>query len=425
MLDNIDDQDVQTGPVRTLLIEDNFDYAQLVKRKLSRATNAKFEVASAGSLSEGFQQLGSREFDLVLLDLNLPDSEEIDTFVKLHDRAPGIPIIVLTANDDETLALKCIQLGAEAYLVKNEIRSANLARSVLHSYRRFLISNRRQTEIMRDGEENYFRNALDSNADGIVIINNDGTVLYINPAAEYLFGRNEKELIGSQFGFPLVTGKKAEVNILHKSGLNIVVEMRLVQIEWLGDSAYMASLRDITEHKKNEEDLYNLSITDDLTGLHNRRGFHNRAERYLKSIARRNNAFLVVFVDLDGLKEINDTLGHLIGSQAIIDAADILRETFRESDIMARFGGDEFVVLAKGISKEGADFVRSRLQEDIEYFNKNERRPYRLSMSVGMQYYDPDNPSTIEELVNSADKLMYIDKKNKKTRSSLRSYSDS
>lgn len=423
MGDNLNDEDVTVGPVRTLVIEDNFDYAQLVERKLSRAKNATFEVVCAGSLSEGFRQLEIRDFDLVLLDLNLPDSEEIDTFVKLHHRVPKLPIIVLTANEDETLALKCIQLGAEAYLVKNEIMSANLARSVLHSYRRFMISRKKQTEILRDGEENYFRNALDSNADGIVVINTDGRVLYVNPAAEYLFGRNEKELIGSDLGFPLVTGKKTEVSIIHKSGFGVVVEMRLVQIEWLGESAYLASLRDVTDRKKTEEELYNLSITDDLTGLDNRRGFFSRAERYHQALNRSEKGFLVVFIDLDGLKAINDTLGHLIGSQAIIDTAEILRETFRDSDIMARFGGDEFVVLAKGISKEGADLVRTRLQEGIESFNMNERRPYKLSISIGIAHSDPG--ASIEELVNSADKLMYEDKQNKETRSSLRNYSDS
>lgn len=417
-MDYSKDEQITVGPVRTLVIEDNTDYAQLVERKLNRAKNATFEIVCAGSLSEGFRQLETRDFDLVLLDLNLPDSEEIDTFVKLHHRFPKLPIIILTANEDETLALKCIQLGAEAYLVKNEIMSANLARSVLHSYRRFMISRKKQTEILRDGEENYFRNALDSNADGIVIVNSDGIVLYVNPAAEHLFGRNEKELIGSDLGFPLVTGEKTEVSIVHKSGFDVVVEMRLVLIEWLGESAYLASLRDVTDRKKAEEELYNLSITDDLTGLHNRRGFFGRAERYHQTIKRKNKGFLIVFIDLDGLKQINDTYGHLIGSQALIDTAEVLRETFRDSDIMARFGGDEFVVLAKGISKENADLVRARLQEGVQSFNRNERRPYTLSISVGIAHNE--SGASIEELVNSADKLMYQDKQNKKTRSSLR-----
>lgn len=423
MMDHSSDEDVTVGPVRTLVIEDNFDYAQLVQRKLNRAQNATFEVVCASSLSEGFRQLESREFDLVLLDLNLPDSEEIDTFVKLHNRVSTLPIIILTANEDETLALKCIQLGAEAYLVKNEIMSVNLARSVLHTYRRFMISRKKQTELLRDGEENHFRNALDSNADGIVVIDTDGEVLYVNSAAEHLFGRNETELIGSEFGFPLLTGGKTEVGIIHKSGLNIVVEMRVVQIEWLGKPAYLASLRDVTDRKKAEEELYNLSITDDLTGLHNRRGFLSRAERYLQTLNRNHTNFLIVFVDLDGLKEINDTLGHLIGSQALIDTAEVVKETFRDSDITARFGGDEFVVLAKGISKEDADLVRAGLEECVESFNRNERRPYRLSISIGIEHNDP--AASIEELVSRADKRMYEDKRNKKTESSLRNYSDS
>lgn len=404
--------------IRVLLIEDEPNFAQLVIKRLNKSTSARFDVEWADCLSKALNLLNILKTDLVILDLNLPDSREADTFVSVQEHAPDTPIIILTAEDDETIALKLIQLGADSYMIKSETRNTNLGRHVLHSFRRFKVQNQRQKGPVDTEKGAQFRNALDKSADGIVITNNDGYVLYVNSAAEFLFGRNEKEMVGSQFGFPLVTEDKTEVNIIHKSGASIVMEMRIVMVEWQGEPAYLASLRDVTVRKKNEEMLYNLSITDDLTGLHNRRGFFNLAERYLAEAGHAAEFFLVLFIDLDGLKTINDTLGHLNGSQALIDTAEVIRETFRDSDILARFGGDEFVILVKNAQMDYAEILMRRLQKNAESYSRNEKRPYVLSLSVGAANYDPSKPSTIEDLVNNADRSMYTEKRTKHTRSS-------
>ncbi|MEQ9619616.1 MAG: diguanylate cyclase [Deltaproteobacteria bacterium] len=419
---NKEDDDLQNERIKVLLIEDNYDYAQLVKRKLQNSKRAKFEVEWADCLSKGLQQLKLNPIDLMLLDLSLPDSQEIDTLIRIQKHAPDIPVIIITATDDEAIAMKSIQMGARAYLIKSEMKSVNLARSILHAYHRFKFDSNQRDKAPDVGRVDLFRNVLDGNADGIVIINKEGYVQYVNTAAEILFGRNEEEMMGTNFGFPLATGKKTEVNIMHKSGVHIVMEMHVVQIEWHGETAYLASLRDVTERKKKEEKLYNLSITDDLTGLYNRRGFFSLAERHISTLNESHKGFLILFIDLDGLKEINDTLGHLIGSQALVDTGEILKETFRDSDIIARFGGDEFVILAKDTSENGADLIKRRMQKNIDSFQRNETRPYALSMSIGAAHYDPSKPATLENLVSIADELMYEDKQNKKTRSSKISF---
>lgn len=413
-----EDDELMNERIKVLLIEDNADYAQLVKRKLEKSKRAKFEVRLTDSLSKGLDQLKLNETDLVLLDLNLPDSKQIDTLASVQKHAPTLPVIIITATDDEAIAIKSIQMGAQAYLLKDEIKSINLARSILHSYRRFKFANARRERPPGVESVDLFRNVLDGNADGIVIVNKEGYVQYVNTAAEFLFGRNEEEMVGNNFGFPLATDKKAEVSIIHKSGARIIMEMHVVQIEWLGDTAYLASLRDVTERKKKEERLYSLSITDDLTGLYNRRGFFSLAERHVNTLDETDKGFLILFIDLDGLKEINDTLGHLIGSQSLVDTAEVLRETFRDSDIKARFGGDEFVILVKETSENGADLIKRRLRKNIDSFNKSETRPYALSMSVGAAHYNPSKPATLKELVDNADRLMYEDKQGKRTRSS-------
>jgi diguanylate cyclase (GGDEF)-like protein len=166
------------------------------------------------------------------------------------------------------------------------------------------------------------------------------------------------------------------------------------------------------EYKRTEEELLVLSLNDELTGLYNRRGFFTLAEQKLKAANRIKKGMLLLFADVDDLKVINDTFGHLEGDQALIDTANILKETFRESDIIARIGGDEFVILAIETSDSSAETLNIRLQANIKSHNTNERR-YKLSMRVGIVRHDFENRCTIAELLAQADKLMYEQKWNK------------
>jgi diguanylate cyclase (GGDEF)-like protein len=123
---------------------------------------------------------------------------------------------------------------------------------------------------------------------------------------------------------------------------------------------------------------------------------------------------LLFFADLDLLKRINDTLGHEEGDKALIEAAKIFRETFRTSDIIARLGEDEFAVLAIDIKEENPEVFTARLQQLMDTQNNIGNRKYKLSISVGCSYYDPENPCSIDELMARADKLMYEEKQKKK-----------
>ncbi|MEI7638924.1 MAG: GGDEF domain-containing protein [Syntrophus sp. (in: bacteria)] len=161
--------------------------------------------------------------------------------------------------------------------------------------------------------------------------------------------------------------------------------------------------------------LLNLSITDPLTGLHNRRGFLSLAVQQLKLSDRNKRRMQFYFADLDGLKWINDTLGHDEGDKALIEAAAVFKETFRTSDIIARLGGDEYAVLAVDINEANFEIFTARLQSLIDTRNNQENRTYRLSISIGCSYYDPEHPCSIDELMASADKLMYEQKQNKKS----------
>jgi two-component system cell cycle response regulator len=167
------------------------------------------------------------------------------------------------------------------------------------------------------------------------------------------------------------------------------------------------------QHVKLQERLRSMSVTDELTGLYNRRGFFTLAEQELRLAKRLRRSIFLFYVDIDNLKEINDQFGHVQGDMMILETADILRRTFRQSDTIARIGGDEFVIVLNGAKASDAEIVAIRLQKNLDEINETMKRGYRLSMSIGMSFYDPENPNSIDELLTEADKSMYEQKKYK------------
>jgi diguanylate cyclase (GGDEF)-like protein len=170
----------------------------------------------------------------------------------------------------------------------------------------------------------------------------------------------------------------------------------------------------LSKQKQLEAQLRTMSLTDDLTGLYNRRGFFTLAEQQLKMAKRLKRGVLLLYADIDNLKTINDTYGHSKGASAIIDTANILKSTYRESDIIARIGGDEFVAFPVGALEDNAEAITTRLKNNIDAHNKKNNRPYKLSVSIGIKECVPQSPYTLEDLINEADQLMYKQKKSKK-----------
>jgi len=178
-------------------------------------------------------------------------------------------------------------------------------------------------------------------------------------------------------------------------------------------NSLVRSIRYAIERHQLQAALRSLSLVDDLTGLYNRRGFLTLAEQQLKVAQRAKRGFLVIYADVDALKQINDTFGHQQGDLALIKTAEILKRTFRKSDIMARMGGDEFVVLARATSNESTEVIVTRLQGYLDAYNAQVDSSYKLSISTGIVCYDPEHPCSVDELLVRADKLMYAHKRDK------------
>lgn len=157
-----------------------------------------------------------------------------------------------------------------------------------------------------------------------------------------------------------------------------------------------------------------LSLTDPLTGLYNRRGYELLAGQLLKDATRGDDRVLLLFFDMDGLKKINDELGHDAGNEALIAAAEVLRSTFRDSDVVARVGGDEFCVVGMlpGTPSDGTAQL-ARLDDALDLYNRHEGANFRLSLSGGLTIYEPKSPKTLQELEAEADARMYADKRSR------------
>ena len=267
----------------------------------------------------------------------------------------------------------------------------------------------------RRSKEN-FRAIVDKSDDGILLVSQSGIVRFANPAATRLLNRKHEELLCEQFGLPLSKDKPVEVDLVTGIGTAVTAEMRVLNTRWQGEDCFLVTLRDVTGNANLREQLRAQSLTDELTGLHNRRGFFTLGERPFKMAQRGQPHVQLCFVDLDGIKSINDTHGHEQGDLALKDAADLLRQTFRETDIIARLGGDEFAVLClspASATEETPPF--DRLQENVTAFNNASHRPYELSFSMGTVEHTPGEPTSLNDLLARADERMYQHKLGKRT----------
>ena len=205
----------------------------------------------------------------------------------------------------------------------------------------------------------------------------------------------------------------ADMRIIERDYVPLSVENRSVGHLWV--------YRDVTQREVGKDSLQRqadeqraLSLVDELTGLYNRRGFLTLATQQLKLNDRTLSPALIVFVDLDGMKRINDELGHEFGDQALVETSNVLRHCFRHSDVIARLGGDEFVALAIDAAPDTCDSIEQRLREALADNNSKPNRQFELQFSIGIAPYDPNSAEMVEEVLARADALMYEQKRARK-----------
>jgi diguanylate cyclase (GGDEF)-like protein len=216
----------------------------------------------------------------------------------------------------------------------------------------------------------------------------------------------------SQFFVGLALRKTAISNIPspYAEALLAAISLVVLIIPVLYAALYRPMIKHIARQQQLENALRELATVDELTDILNRRGFHAVADDHLRLAKRFKKGLYCLFMDLNGFKRINDTLGHNVGDQALIETARVLKSTFRETDIVARVGGDEFVVLALDTGSGSADRMVARLREKLSAANAQTGRKYTLSLCIGVAQYESGQECTIGDLVARADSLMYKQK---------------
>jgi len=258
--------------------------------------------------------------------------------------------------------------------------------------------------------EEFYRMVIEQSQDAILLLNDEGKVEFVNPATEKLLCLEADQVLGQKFEYPIRANLRQEVCVSRPGERTLVVDMRVNEATQKGKTYYLVQLRDITERVRLREELRILSLTDALTGLYNRRAFTLLAKQQIKLADRRKLGMYLFFIDIDGMKQINDTLGHPAGDAVLVAFAEALRKSFRSSDLIMRMGGDEFMVLAIDSHPESRDLLVQRLERSMQEVNRKRKGGPPISFSMGTVRYDPRAPYSIEELVEQADKLMYREK---------------
>lgn len=271
---------------------------------------------------------------------------------------------------------------------------------------------KKQTEKLAEAlqsSEERFHNIINKSADGIVVVDGVGDILFANPAAESLFDRSAADLLGRSFGFPVVAGKDTEIEIV-LPGRIIVAAMRVVETQWEGKDACLATLRDVTDRKKMEEEIRHMAFHDALTDLPNRRLLMDFIKIETAQARRHQTKMALLLMDLDRFKEVNDTLGHEAGDELLKQAASRFKAAIRESDTISRTGGDEFTIIGADIGKpEYAADIALKIIETM-------KKPFfiaghylHITISLGVSIY-PDDSDEINTLFRYADIAMYYAK---------------
>ncbi len=285
--------------IHLLLLEDNPGDLRLCREMLKSVNTVSWQLEHAASLADARLALSDRTFDLIVLDLNLPDSQGLDTFRELSKLAPQIPVVIMSGLADQAQAIDAVQLGAQDYLIKDDLTPDLLSRALRYALERHQLSHKMET----------------------------------------------------------------------------------------------------------------LTITDDLSGLLNRRGFFSLAEQQIKLACRSKQEMSLFFMDIDDMKSINDRFGHIKGDLAITAAAEALRRTFRDSDLLARMGGDEFAVLAIDTAADSQTGIYQRLLDQIRQVVEDMQLPFEFSMSIGVAEWNIRQTQNLELLLQQADQAMYAHKR--------------
>jgi diguanylate cyclase (GGDEF)-like protein/PAS domain S-box-containing protein len=417
-------------------MEDDNGLARLLQKSLARKGHT-VDIASNGK--EGLSMIEKSKYDILLIDYNMPILGGIDV-IKAMAKTNGesltipIPAIMITANGNENVAVEAMKLGAYDYIVKDAgTRYLELIPMVIEQAMQkqdMIEEQKRMNQLIAESEERY-KLLVEMSPDGIAICSK-GKINFINSAGIKLLGvKNSDELLGSEMCHFIHPDNQEDIKnilnlieteqsrmpwicakIIRPDGKQIDVEMAAVPMHYGEMSAGQIIFRDITERKETEQRLEYLAHFDVLTALPNRTLFFDRLDQLHVQAKRSKQSFALLFVDLDRFKYVNDTFGHHIGDLLLKETAVRFQSCIRESDTVARMGGDEFTVILSNIkNREDVEVVAEKIIVSIKQPYILENIDCSVSASIGISIFPNDN-SDINKLIKMADIAMYHAKEN-------------
>ena len=419
-------------PTKTvLLIENNLDGSGSVLDMFNHQGSYSFELTYVVCLDDAVQRLAMHPFDVILLDLALPDTSGRDAILQLRAYAPRTSIVLLCDPDDEPFAIQAMETEVQDYLIKGEIEAHELMRALRNAVAR------RALEDVLYMEQDRAQVTLDSIADAVICTDIQGNISYLNPVAERMTGRSLEEAVGRPlmdvFRIMDATTGEAAANPLVKAigknrparlpvnciltrpdGHKIFIEDSIAPIrdrDGLSAGSVLV-FRDVTVARALAAHISHLAEHDSLTGLPNRLLLRDRLGQAIMRANPDTDRIALLFLDLDGFKHINDSLGHAVGDKLLQSVAKRLRACIRTPDTVSRQGGDEFVVLLQDVHEpEDAAVAAIRILKAVAEVHSIDKLDLCITASIGVSLY-PEDGLDAETLIKNADTAMYQAKEN-------------
>ncbi|MBN9287841.1 MAG: hypothetical protein BGO43_03075 [Gammaproteobacteria bacterium 39-13] len=426
---------VDKTQVNILLVENVDDIAGSFLHELE-IPSFQAKIFRAKNIKEAIRIVLEKPIDGIIFQYQVNDGNAIEFLEGISlISARMIPTIVMASETEEKMGMQVFRKGARDFLIKD--KQGNYLKRLPMTLERVLkeeIRYRENTRLKKNSEA-----VLATVSDGMLGVNLDGVITFANPAAALYLNQPLESLIGKKidayaehiditFAQSLSQGMH-QIQISNQLAVigqymltlahnqqSCMVEISLTPIfnELMHLEGYVLSFRDISETKYLSEEVRHMSIEDDLTGLFNRKAFIHRLEHVISYCNRYHTKCAVLFIDLDGFKTINDALGHLSGDEILLKVVDRIQTVIRETDILARVGGDEFMVMLTHVNHPNdAARVAIKINRALLPSIELNGQKYYLTASIGIALY-PNDSSDARKLVQYADFAMSMVKKSGK-----------
>ena len=413
--------------VRTLLLIDNdASHVDVFTDALLNATGGPFAGECVKTLAEGIRRLKGKEFWAIFLNLSLPDSQGLETFDNLAVAVPGVPTLIIAGPKDVKVALEALRHGAKDYLLEDHLDNDSFVRAIRN------MAERKAAEEMLFTEKERAQVTLNSIGDAVLSTDLEGKVTYLNVVAEKITGWTREEAAGKDIDevFRIIDGSTREpcanplrtaiqknrtvgltpnCILIRRDGAEFAIDDSAAPIHdqhGLPTGAVIV-FHDVSVARALGAEMSHLAQHDTLTNLPNRTLMQDRLTQAIATASRKDSRIAVLFLDLDGFKNINDSLSHATGDRLLQLVAKRLLAAVRTSDTVCRLGGDEFVILLSEVAHAGdagvkAGKILSALSAPFEI----EQVTLRVTGSIGVSTY-PEDGQSAELLIRNADLAMY------------------